>query len=498
MTAAVRVRYAPSPTGDPHLGSIRTALFNWLYARHCGGVFVFRIEDTDQERLVPGSVESLVEGLKWLGLDWDEGPTGVGRESKGPFGPYFQSDRKPLYYKYAEQLVAEGKAYRCFCSPARLDAVRRAQMAAKQPPGYDRHCRDLSEAERRKQEDAGVSSVVRFRIPLDGETTVHDLIRGTVIWENRTLDDLVLLKSDGFPTYHLANIVDDHHMEITHVMRAEEWLPSTPRHLLLYQAFGWEPPRFAHLPLILGSDRSKLSKRHGATSVLEYRKDGYLPEAMINFLALLGWSLDDKTEIISRAGLVANFSMERITKSPAIFNAEKLQWMNGMYIRAMPAAEVADRLLPFLERPAAQGGLPDSVQRPLDRAYVQAIVPLIHERLRILSEGPELTEFFFQDALAYSPDLLVQKGMDRPATRETLKRSRRLAEGATSWTTADLEPAFRALADELQVKTGQLFGAVRVAVTGRTATPPLFQTMEVLGKARCLERLAKAVDSLAA
>ena len=497
-TTEVRVRYAPSPTGDPHLGSVRTALFNWLFARKHNGTFVLRIEDTDQERLVDTSVLAIMEGMQWLGLDWDEGPAKDARGGKGPFGPYFQSQRLPLYHTHAEQLIRNGHAYRCFCTPARLEAVRRAQQQQKVPPGYDRHCRDLPASEVERQMAAGTPSVVRFRVPLEGVASVHDLVRGDVTWERKLLDDFVLLKSDGFPTYHLANIVDDHYMQISHVMRAEEWLPSTPRHLMLYEAFGWQPPQYAHLPLMLGSDRSKLSKRHGSTSVLAYRDEGYLPDAMVNFLALLGWSLDDKTEVIQRADLIKHFSIERITKSGAIFNPEKLMWINGVYLRALPVPDLAEKLAPFLEKPAADGGLPDTIKRPLDKAYVRALAPLIQERLRVLSEGPELASFFFEEQLAYDAALLVQKGMDSAGTLHALKLAAQHLEAAQQWETHALETPMRALAEQLNLKTGQLFGAIRVAVTGQTATPPLFQTMEVLGKARCMSRLHHAINLLSA
>ncbi|MHB8086205.1 MAG: glutamate--tRNA ligase, partial [Dehalococcoidia bacterium] len=296
MGSEVRVRFAPSPTGYPHVGNIRTALFNWLFARHNKGVFLLRIEDTDQERKVEGATEIIMDSLKWLGMDWDE-------------GPFFQSQRLEMYKKYAEKLVAEGKAYYCFCSSERLDAMRKDQAARRLPPGYDRRCRCLSSEQIEAEKGGGTVPVVRFKSPLEGQTPINDLIRGEVIFENSLLDDFVLLKSDGYPTYHLANIVDDHHMNISHVLRAEEWLSSTPRHVLLYSAFGWKPPQFAHLPMILGPDKSKLSKRHGATAINEYQNEGYLPETMINFLALLGWSLDDKTEIMNREEIITNFSI---------------------------------------------------------------------------------------------------------------------------------------------------------------------------------------------
>ena len=346
----VRVRYAPSPTGDPHVGNIRSALFNWLYARHTGGTFIVRIEDTDQARLVPGSLDAILDALRWLGLDWDEGP-GV----DAAHGPYVQSERLDLYREHADRLLAEGKAYHCYCTPERLDAVRKERQKARQPTGYDRRCREPEGAEQARKENPN-PPVVRFKMPTEGNITVDDFIRGEVTFDVSLLDDFVLLKSDGYPTYHLANVVDDHLMEITDVMRAEEWLPSAPRHRLLYEAFGYEMPRLIHLPLILGPDRSKLSKRHGAASVLEFREMGYLPDAMVNFLALLGWSLDETSEVFSKDDLVKHFTPERILANPAVFNIEKLDWFNGLYIRGMDDDALADALVPWLEDPAS--GLP--------------------------------------------------------------------------------------------------------------------------------------------
>jgi len=403
MTKPVRVRYAPSPTGYPHVGNIRTALFNWLFARHHGGSFVVRIEDTDVARKVEGAVEAILEGLRWLGLDWDEGP-----EVGGNYGPYYQSQRLELYKEAAERLVSQGDAYYCYCSPERLKEMRAEQVKRKQPPGYDRRCRDLSPQERAQKEAEGITPVVRFKTPLEGQTGFNDLIWGDVVFENSTIDDLVLLKSDGYPTYHLANIVDDYLMGITHVLRAEEWLSSTPRHLLLYQALGFEPPQFAHLPMILGTDRAKLSKRHGAVSITEYRELGYLPEAMVNFLALLGWSLDDKTEIISRQELIDNFSLERISRAAAIFNHDKLNWMNGVFIRKLSYEDLLRKIIPFLE-----SRLPKEVKRPISQQYVGRIVPLIQERINTLAEAATYADFFFIDTPEYEASLLVGKKMTR-------------------------------------------------------------------------------------
>jgi glutamyl-tRNA synthetase len=486
MNTPVRVRFAPSPTGRPHVGNIRTAMFNWLFARHTGGRFVLRIEDTDIVRKVEGAVESIFEALRWLGLDWDEGP-----EKGGDYGPYFQSQRLGLYREAATRLVRQGDAYYCYCSPERLEEMRRQQIARKQPPGYDRHCRNLSPEARAQQEAAGIVPVVRFKSPLEGQTKFHDLIYGDVVFENSTIDDFVMLKSDGYPTYHLANVVDDHAMKISHVIRAEEWISSVPRHLFIYRALGCEPPLYVHHPMILGPDRAKLSKRHGSTSLLDYRDRGYLPETMFNFLALIGWSLDDRTEIMTREQLIQSFSLERIGKTGAVFNREKLDWMNGLYIRNLAVDDFAGCLQPFLE-----SGLPPEVKRPLDDSYVRRIAPLIQERTKLLTETPALTRFFFVDDLIYETGLLIGKGITRETTLQALAISRERLAKLETFDEASLEALLRPLATELGLKPGQLFGALRTAVTGETATPPLFQTMAVLGRERCLKRIAVALAKL--
>jgi glutamyl-tRNA synthetase len=460
------------------VGNIRTALFNWLFARHYGGSFIVRVEDTDVARKVEGAVEAILDGLRWLGLDWDE-------------GPYFQSQRLELYHEAAKRLVSQGDAYYCYCSLQRLEGMRAEQVRRKQPPGYDRRCRDLSEKERAEKGAEGITPVVRFKTPLSGQTRFNDLIWGEVVFENDTIDDFVLLKSDGYPTYHLANIVDDHLMEITHVLRAEEWLSSTPRHRLLYQALGFEPPQFAHLPMILGADRAKLSKRHGAVSITEYREQGYLPEAMVNFLALLGWSLDDKTEIIPRQELISRFSLERVSRTAAVFNRDKLDWVNGVYIRSLSVEDFTQRALPFLD-----SSLPREVKRPLAVKYVRQIMPLIQERARTLTEVAELAQFFFIDQLEYAPSLLIAKGMSRKSATQALETAKQRLERLEVFDAESLEAMLRPLAEELGLKTGQFFGVLRIAVTGRTAAPPLFQTMSVLGKERCLRRIEEALDRL--
>jgi len=485
----IRVRFAPSPTGYPHLGNIRTALFNWLFARHHGGKFILRIEDTDVARTVEGAVENIIDSLKWLGLDWDE-------------GPYFQSQRLPLYQETAHKLVDQGHAYLCYCSPQRLAEMRQEQMRRKQPPKYDRHCRELTAQQRAQLEASGITPVVRFKTPLRGETSLHDLIRAKVTFQNDTLDDFILIKSDGYPTYHLANVVDDHLMAISHVLRADEWLSSTPRHILLYQALDWQPPQFAHLPMILGPDRAKLSKRHGATNIIEYQSQGLLPEAMINFLSLLGWALDDKTELLSREELIKHFTLERVGKTAAIFNKDKLDWMNGVYLRQLTPEQFASQAAPFLQR-----DLPSSVKRPLDNNYISTIMPLIQERARTLGDVPHLTDFFFLDELEYDQGLLTKSFLVSPifanrtetemdTATKAIETSLERLKPLETWNAVSVENILRPLATELGLTTSKFFGLLRVAITGRTASPPLFQTMAALGKERCLKRLNKALQKI--
>ena len=484
---SVRVRYAPSPTGEPHVGNIRTAIFNWLFARHHGGAFILRIEDTDQARTVEGGVEGILESLRWLQLDIDE-------------GPYYQSKRLELYQGAAEGLLREGQAYNCYCSPQRLEEMRREQQRRKEPPGYDRRCRNLPEKERRESQGKGTTPVVRFAMPLEGQTSFRDVIRGEVSFENRLLDDFIILKSDGFPTYHLAVVVDDHEMKISHVLRAEEWLPSTPRHLHIYAALGYSLPKFGHLPMILGPDRDKLSKRHGATSILEYRDNGYLPQAMSNFMVLLGWSLDDKTEVMTRQSVVDNFDLRRVSRSGAIFDQEKLAWMNGVYIRDMDSTDLADMTEPFLAREMENSGLGGMV--PVDQTYWRKIVPLIQERIKLLSEVWDRTGYFFQDEVDFEPDddpgTLIQKGMDEDSTLAALSRSLNCLAEIPDFQDQALERSLRDVADGLGLSPRQFFGVLRTAVTGRKATPPLFETIEVLGRDLVVRRVAKATERLSA
>jgi glutamyl-tRNA synthetase len=487
---SVRVRYAPSPTGDFHVGGARTALFNYLFARHTGGKFILRIEDTDQKRYNPQALGWLLNGLRYLGLDWDEGP-----EVGGAYGPYVQTERLDIYQRYSRQLLDQGLAYRCFCTAERMEAASKELQQKGLNPGYDRHCRSLDPAESAGRAAAGERHTVRFMTPLDGEITVHDMIRGDITFQNSILQDTVLMKSDGIPTYHLANVIDDHFMEITHILRGDEWVNSLPLHAHLYAAFGWQPPVMAHLPLILNpTGKGKMSKREDRAPdgrvlpvfVRTFEEAGYLPEAMVNYLALVGWSFDDKTEIMSREELIERFTLERVNASPAVWNYEKLDHLNGCYIRSLSVEDLTRRLLPYL----AEAGYEASYERMLP------ITPLIRERITTLRDVAHAADFFFLDELApYDPAELIPQKADAALARTVLERAHaRLAE--TEFTLEALEPALRGEAEALQIKTGHMFQPVRVAVCGRKAAPPLFETIMVLGRATCLARIEKAIGKL--
>ena len=498
--APIRARFAPSPTGSLHVGGGRTALFTWLHAhgqaRREGraGAFLLRIEDTDQKRLVPGATEGILDILAWFGLTWDEGP-----DKGGPHAPYVQSERLGIYREHADRLIETGLAYRCFCTPERLERVREEQRARGEAPGYDRHCRDLPPAEVAANLAAGTPHVVRFAMPLDGETRFADLLRGEIVYQNANLEDLVLLKSDGFPTYHLANVVDDRLMAITHVTRAAEWIPSTPLHVRLYEAFGWEPPVFAHMPLILAPGGGKLSKRHGATAMEEFRAQGYLPEALMNYLALLGWSFDGTTELFSRDDLLEKFALERVSPAPGTFDYAKLRWFNQQYINhVLTLDDLTARVVPFL---AAAGLVDPAATDPAhpDFARLRPAVALLKDRLETLAEAPDLLAYFLRDELApYDPALLIPKKMGLEETLDALVAVERALDEVDLEDEAATEARFRALADELALKAGQLFMPIRVAVTGRTQSPGLFETMRVIGQERCRERVREAIAMLRA
>ena len=465
----VRVRYAPSPTGALHLGGARTALFNYLFARQQSGQFLLRIEDTDRARLKPGSQAAIEAGLRWLGMTWDEPPV-------------VQSERKAAYQQAAELLLESGAAYRCFCTPQRLEQMRAEQRARHEPERYDRRCRAIPREESDRRAAAGERFIIRQAIPLEGSTVFHDLVMGTVTFRNDTLDDHVLLKSDGFPTYHLAFAVDDHEMRISHVIRGDGWLPSAPKHLLLFQAFHWLPPAFAHVPLVLGPDKKPLAKRHGAKDVLEYRDAGYLPEAVDNFIAFLGWSPGTEEDILTMEQLIAKFSLEKIQPSPAIANLERLEWINGQFIRRLPADELAVRLAPKLPEASVED--------------LKPLMPLVQERLRTLNEAPEMLRFFFRDPDPVPVEQLIPTGKDPAAATTALDRAASTLRDLPDWTAQGIEPALRALAEDLGWSARDLFMVLRVAITGRTVTPPLIESMSRLGKERVLARLERAASAL--
>jgi glutamyl-tRNA synthetase len=396
-------------------------------------------------------------------------------------------------------LIEGGHAYRCFCSPERLQQVREQQRLKGEPPRYDRHCRYLTPDDIAARLKEGQGYTVRLAAPTAGKTIVKDALRETIVFENVSLDDPVLLKSNGLPTYHLANVIDDHLMRITHVLRAEEWIPSAPIHLIIYQALGWEPPIFAHVPDVLASQGGKkLSKRFGAIPMLEYRERGYLPHAIVNYMALLGWSYDDKSNVLSREQLIAAFDLDRVGVAPARYDEERLLWFNGYYIRQLSPEELTERVMPFMERSEADGGLPDSVARPIDRVFAARVLKLEQERMKTLAEAPAMTSFFFVESLSYEPQLLIAKNMDAERTLEGLRRAQSTLDSLPGWEAAEMEARLRELVAELGLKPVQLFTTLRVAVTGRTVSPPLFETMETLGRETSMQRIARAIEALAA
>ena len=485
-----RVRFAPSPTGRFHIGGARTALYDYLLARQTGGQFILRIEDTDRKRYVPGAEEEIMEGLRWLGLQWDEGPD-VG----GPYGPYRQSERLPIYQELAQELVDRGQAYPCFCSPQRLAEMRQRQQKLKQPPRYDGLCRRLAPEEVQARLKAGESHVVRLKTPRQGKTVGVDLLRGPIEVDNATLDDIILLKSNGMPVYHLAAMADDHLMHITHVLRGAEWLPTFPYHVLLYQAFEWEQPVWVHPSVFLNpSGKGKLSKRHAgakggvkAVFVLDLKEMGYLPEAVNNWVALMGWSYDDHTEFFTLDDLVQKFSLARLNPSPAAVNYSKLDHFNGLHIRRLDPDDLTQRLLPFFQ----------SAGLPAERETLRPIVPLIQERIRTLDEAVEIAGFFFRPQVAPEPGQLLGKDMDAAQSAQAVQAAHAALQALPAFDHQAIEARLRQLTQELGLSPRQLFGILRVAVTGQRVSPPLFETMEILGKEVVLQRLQRAHELLA-
>lgn len=490
----VRVRFAPSPTGYLHIGGVRTALFNWLFARHYGGEFILRIEDTDEKRFVPGAADDLMTSMRWVGINWDEGP-----DIGGPHGPYVQSERHAagLYQPYVDQLLEAGLAYMSFTTEEELTQMRsEAEARGVKAFRFRGPERDWPIAKQREMAASGTPYTVRLKMPLEGSTHFNDLVRGGedgIRINNSELYDIVLIKKTTMPVYHFAHLVDDHMMRITHVLRSDEWVASTPYHVMLYHYFGWEAPVFAHLPPILRQDgHGKLSKRKDDVSANRFWERGYLADAMFNYLTLQGWSFDDHTEIMTRNEVVERFTIERVQSSPARWNPAKLLDMNGIYIRAMESTQVAEAITPFLQR----AGL---VPTPVDDAqarFIRQLTPLVHERLKELGEAPELLDFFFVDPGAPSSELLIPKKMDAPSTKAALSAVVAALRTLSTWDESHLEAALRAQCEALDLKPGQLFGAVRVAVSARTVAPPLFEMLVALGAEQTIARVERAAQSL--
>ena len=521
-TTEVRVRYAPSPTGMQHIGGVRTALFNYLFARSKGGKFILRLEDTDRTRYDEKYVQNLYDTMAWLGIEWDEGG-----DKGGDFGPYVQSERFELYKKYAEQLVANGEAYYCFCDSERLERIRKIQTENNMPPGYDRNCRHLTQEEIKANLEAGKPYVIRLKVPLEGETKFHDHLLGDITWKNEDISpDPILLKSDGFPTYHLANIVDDHLMHITHVMRAQEWIPSTPLHVQMYRSFGWEHPEFCHLPMVNGADGKKLSKRHGSTSLNEFRARGYLPQAIVNYVALLGCSYEEGKDFYTLEELAKNFKMEHLNKAPAVFDYKKLEFYNGNYIRQLTDEELYKWTLPFITKtgdatldinvtdqfPAphvgpeysgvalGEDGEPYCVDTSMNMTSADVkkklleLMPLIKERLKYLTDAAEMVHFIFTEPAVPPKENIIPKKLDEAKTKEVLENAIEFVNKVFEVGHDGAEQFAKDKATEMGIKLGDFMMPVRMAVTGSRISPPLIGSIAVLGKEKAIERINRTLS----
>ena len=493
--SAPRVRIAPSPTGPLHIGTARTALFNYLYARRTGGTFILRLEDTDVARSTLAFEADIIEGLHWLGITWDEGPDSAGGEDRGPYPPYRQLQRIERHAEAAATLLAKDLAYPCFCTPDELDADRKAQEQAHQAPHYVGRCANLTPEERAEREAEGRRPATRFRVT-PGVVRWDDLVRGEVEIDSANLGgDFLIVRSDGTPLYHFAVVVDDAEMAISDIIRGEDHISNTPKHILLFRALGHAEPRFGHLPLILNTDRTKMSKRKSQTAIADYRGEGFIPEAMVNFLSLLGWSTGTEEEILTLDELAGRFDLEHVQKGGAVFDRERLEWMNGQWIRRLEPDDLIERLLPFLEEELRAG----RIDRLPAAEELRPLVPIIQERLPKLGAIGDLVGFLWVDRVEVDPALLVPKRWDRATTLDALRSARSTIDGSTGPVTFEadeLEPPMRALAEDRGWKAGDLFMAIRVAVTGRTATPPLFDSLVALGHDKVLSRLDTAIDTL--
>jgi glutamyl-tRNA synthetase len=491
---APRVRIAPSPTGQLHIGTARTALFNYLYARRTGGTFILRLEDTDQARGSIAYEKDILDGLHWLGLAWDEGPEVAGGADIGAFGPYRQTQRIGSHTAAAADLLARDLAYPCYCTPEDLEADRKAQEAAHEPPRYIGRCANLSAEERAAREAAGTRGAIRFRVPA-GKIGWHDLVRGDVEFDTANIGgDFVIVRSDGSPLYHFAVVVDDATMEISHIIRGEDHISNTPKHILLFRALGHAEPQFAHLPLILNADRTKMSKRKSQTAVSDYIAEGFIREALVNYLAFLGWSTGTEEEVLTIDEIAGRFDLAAVHKGGAVFDRERLEWLNGQWIRRLEPDDLVDRLRPFVEADLAAG----RIDRMPSDAELRSLLPIIGERLPTLGAVGDLVGFLWIDRLVVDPATLVPKRWDAATTAEALIAARAtIADvGSVAYEADELEPPLRALAEARGWKAGDLFMAIRVAVTGRTATPPLFDTLVALGRERTLDRIDAAIATL--
>lgn len=481
MSNNVRVRFAPSPTGYLHVGGARSALFNYLFAHRFNGTFILRIEDTDQNRFVEGALKEIYDSLKWLGLNWDEGP-----DIGGDFGPYIQSQRIDIYKSYAQKLIDDGHAYRCFCTPERLTQVRTEQEKNKQNVGYDRHCRDLSNDEIQAKLDAGLPYVIRFKIPFGRKVAFDDVIRGRIEYSSDILDDLVLIKSDGFPTYHMGHVVDDHLMKISHVLRGDEWIASTPRHILMFEAFGWTPPVYAHLPVILSPDGGKLSKRKGAASVMDYKKAGFLPEALFNFLALLGWAPGDSREKMTEKELCESFSLDQVSPKASVFDEKKLEWMNGLYLTERDSVSLASEVVPIFKQ---KGWISEGT--PENDPYILKILDLMKVRSKRLTDLVDSCIYFFKDPLSYEEK--ASRKYFNAESVEILSSLQSKLSGLDNFSIENLEKLFHNLVEESGLSAGKFIHPTRLAVSGVSFGPGLFELLSALGKDTVLNRLSMAI-----
>lgn len=494
---SVRVRFAPSPTGYLHLGGARTALFNWLFAQKKRGTFILRIEDTDEVRSTDEAVLAIIQGLRWLGMDWDEGPKITIDRHKavikeiGEHKPYFQMKRLELYREYAKKLVESGKAYRCYCLPKELEEMRKKALQEKKPPKYDGRCRNLTAEDEKRYKEKGRKPVVRFKTPQEGVTEFEDIVKGKVSFQNNLLDDFVMLKSSGSPTYNFAVVVDDHEMEISHVIRGDDHISNTPRQILLYEALGWKKPQFAHVPMILGSDGSRLSKRHGATSLEYYENEGYLPEAMVNYLALLGWATEDSQQIFAIEELKEKFSLERCAKSAAIFDLQKLLWMNGEYIRKMEPEKLTFEAFPFILKEKLVGDKKyEEIEESVRMALTKSI-SLEQEKIKLLKDIPYLIKYMLKEDLEdkdYEQEA-KEKVLKVSGVKQILSDCRDRLARLEDFSEEKIEQEVRNYTKESSKKTSEVFHPIRVAVSGRTKGPGLFALLSFLGKERVLKRI---------